>query len=213
MSNSDVETSEVETEATSNPEVGTKPEATPKPGEQKESATGKPEAGKQEAQKAEPEKPKVPETYEFKGQDGKALTGPAIEHFAAMAKQNGWTQETATQQFAAMSKSLRATTEAQAAVWKAEVAKLPEFQGKAGEESKAAIALAMRAFGSEPLKQLLDATALGDAPPMVLLFRAIGKAISPDRFTQGVAVLGRPGHLSDPGDTSAKAFAKAYDKK
>lgn len=215
MTGSDV-SEKVDAEATSTTEAGTKTQTAPST----PAAPAKPEtAAAPETKPVKPadsttppviEKPQVPETYEFKTKEGKALVGPVVDAVTAMAKQHGWSQETASQQLALLSNAVGATRDAESKNWEAALKAHPTIGGDKLQQNLAVIAKAREAFSSPDLNRFLDETRLGNHPLVAELFFKMGQAISPDGFTAGVKMLGRPGQLANPGDTSATAIGEVF---
>lgn len=118
-----------------------------------------------EAKDAESNKPKVPEKYEpWKLPDGSSLSEELDASFSALARKAGLSQSEAQAALESMTGALEKQNQAKLTEWinKAadETAALPEYSGKAMEESRARVARAFKAYGSEELQGLLE-TPLG----------------------------------------------------
>lgn len=173
----------------------------------------KPDASKDAKDKpAEPEKPKAPESYTFKDENGKVIESKAITAFAEIAKAQGWTQEVADQQLGALAQGLRDSHTAQVEKWRAEALADKEIGGEKLPETIANAKKAMTAVGvGESYLKTLDETGLGNHVELIRAWAKVWKAVGPDGFTAGVRAPGRPGlGTGNPNDTSVAALAQAF---
>lgn len=214
----------VEAEATSTTEAEATTKAAP-------AVTAKPQEG--EAVKAKAEKPDAkesakpaakaiakaepePEQFAFKDKDGKVIEGdPVLDEFAALANENKWTADVANQQFERLSKAneklMSNAKAALAAAWDKELRADKVLGGEKFDENIGAIKNAVgRLEGGVDLYAALVKDGLDRHPPTVRLLHRFAQAISPDKFTAGVAVTGRPGDIANPNDTSVAAFAQDF---
>lgn len=135
----------------------------------------------------------APDTYEdFAAPEGVELNVDTLEAFKAFAKDRNLPQA-AAQSLVDMATGLVANAQnaqaeafaEQASQWREATLKDPEFGGTKLAES---LPLAVRArdqFGTPALKELLDASRLGDHPEVVRFFVNVGKATSEDSFVPG----------------------------
>lgn len=136
-----------------------------------------------EPQKQEPAAPVVPESYEFKMPDGVTLDKAAADEFTAVAKELKLDQATAQKVADVGAKMAQRQAEqrtAEIASWAEQTKADPEI---GGEKLAANLAIAQRAidrFGGDALKEVLNATGLGNHPVLVKAFLKAGQAISED---------------------------------
>lgn len=135
----------------------------------------------------------APEAYEdFVAPEGMELNAETLDSFKTFAKDANLSQA-AAQSLVDMATGLVANAqEAQAAAfaeqagqWREATLKDPDFGGTKLAEN---LLLAVRArdqFGTPALKELLDASKLGDHPEVVRFFVNVGKATSEDSFVPG----------------------------
>ena len=135
----------------------------------------------------------APETYDdFAAPEGMELHAETLDAFKAFAKDRNLPQA-AAQSLVDMATGLVANAQSaqaeafaeQANQWREATLKDPEFGGAKLAES---LPLAVRArdqFGTPALKELLDASRLGDHPEVVRFFYNVGKATSEDGFVPG----------------------------
>jgi hypothetical protein len=157
-----------------------------------------------------PAKEAAPVDVVFKDQEGKPLEGSIFSSFAAMAKESGWTQEVAEQHLAKMSAALSESQVAMEAQWDAALKADKEIGGSKLAENLGAARTAIEKVAGADYLKWLEKSKLAKNPETVKAWLAVSKAISPDKFTAGVPVTGRPGDISNPNDTSGAAFAKFY---
>jgi len=143
------------------------------------------EAGDQQAQK-----PEVPEVYEFTMPEGVELDAKAVETFTPILRELELGNEQASKLVATFAQFRAAEAqqqlqehEQQVAEWAKEVRNDPEIGGAKFTETATAAQRAVKQFGSDELRTLLDRTGLGNHPVLVRTFAAIGRAISEDQGT------------------------------
>ncbi len=222
----------VEAEATSTPEAETTAKTpavvvTPqegdgaKAGEQKKTESkpaakeaAKPEA-KPEAAKADKSeaKPEQQTQLVFKTPEGEPIKGAVIDEFTAMANEHKWSQETADKELGRMSQAMNAARTALQAEWDKELRADKEIGGDKFDENVGAMRKAVERVGGVGFYEALVKDGLDKHPPTVRLLHAFAKAISPDGFTAGINVPGRPGQIPNPGDTSVAAFSQDFRAK
>lgn len=158
--------------------------------------------------------PAAPAAFELKSPEGVKLEPQQLEAFKGVAQELGLDAEKAqklvnwfgTSQGAAQKAMLeaRAATESK---WVSEIQADKEFMGADGKQFEANARLAKTAvakFGGEPLRQLLNATGLGNHPVMARVFLAIGKAMGEDK------IAGTSGGSPGAGDPYAEHLRKLY---
>lgn len=136
----------------------------------------------------------VPESYEaFTDAQGNPVSNDDFKGFTEAAKSVGLSQENAQKMFTAMygeaDNYVRRRTQEFAAQWAEQSKADPEFGGANFNQSMGQIATAYRQFATPELKQLLDASGLGNHPEVMRLFYRVGKALSQDT---GVRAQGAP---------------------
>lgn len=136
----------------------------------------------------------VPESYEaFTDAQGNPVSNDDFKGFTEAAKSVGLSQENAQKMFTAMygeaDNYVRRRTQEFAAQWAEQSKADPEFGGANFNQNMGQIAAAYRQFATPELKQLLDASGLGNHPEVMRLFYRVGKALSQDT---GVRAQGVP---------------------
>ena len=136
----------------------------------------------------------VPESYEaFTDAQGNPVSNDDFKGFTDAAKSVGLSQENAQKMFTAMygeaDNYVRRRTQEFAAQWAEQSKADPEFGGANFNQNMGQIAAAYRQFATPELKQLLDASGLGNHPEVMRLFYRVGKALSQDT---GVRAQGAP---------------------
>lgn len=155
----------------------------------------KPADGDKPADKPEDEKQKqegAPEKYEFTAGEGVELDSEALKDFEPVARDLNLTNEQAQKLVDAYPKILAGVQQRQAEAWQkqtegwAETVKADKEIG--GDKLTANLSAAQRAldqFGTQELKEYLNATGLGNHPDLVKTFVKIGKAMSEDGMVDG----------------------------
>lgn len=135
----------------------------------------------------------APEAYEdFAAPEGMELNAETLTSFKEFAKSANLPQAKA-QALVDMATGLVANAQtaqaeafsAEADGWREATINHPEFGGTKLAENLPLAVKARDTFGSPALKELLDASRLGDHPEVVALFVRVGKAISEDTFVPG----------------------------
>ena len=132
----------------------------------------------------------APESYEFKHPDeGGQFDESVTTAFAEVAKDLNLSQEAAQKVLDKMSPVLAARqTEAISAArsqWLTDSKADAEFGGAKLDENLGVAKKAIDTFATQPLKDLLNESGLGNHPEVVRLFFRVGKAISEDGFVGG----------------------------
>lgn len=134
----------------------------------------------------------APEKYEFKAGEGVDLDTEALKDFEPVARDLNLTNEQAQKLVDAYPKILAGVQQRQAEAWQkqtegwAETVKADKEIG--GDKLTANLSAAQRAldqFGTQELKEYLNATGLGNHPDLVKTFVKIGKAMSEDGMVDG----------------------------
>lgn len=138
--------------------------------------------------------PTAPERYEDFDVGGGAKADEAtITEFAEMARELGLSQQDAQEAFTklmpAFEKAGRKRMEVWTAQWADEASKDAEFGGQNFKANLRVAQTAMKRFSTPALRELFNATGLGNHPEMVRLFWKIGQHMSQDK---GVAGGGAP---------------------
>lgn len=169
----------------------------PQPGAEGEKPQGdKPANGEKPADKPDDKEQKqegAPEKYEFKGGEGVELDTEALKEFEPIARELNLTNEQAQKMVDLYgTKIMPMVQKQQAEAWQkqtegwAEAVKADKEIG--GDKLTANLSAAQRAldqFGTQDLKEYLNATGLGNHPDLVKTFVKIGKAMSEDGMVDG----------------------------
>jgi hypothetical protein len=155
---------------------GTKPEG--------EGAAGTPAAGSKEAEVS----------YEFKAPEGVNLDKARLDEFTAVAKELKLPADAAQKvvDLAIKAETARAEAHAQQVSEWAEAVKADKELG--GDKLTESVATAMKAIdlGPPELKELLNASGLGNHPAVFKWAHAVGKALSEDTFKAGAQAPAGP---------------------
>lgn len=138
--------------------------------------------------------PAAPERYEDFDVGGGAKADEAtVTEFAEMARELGLSQQDAQEAFTklmpAFEKAGRKRMEIWTAQWADEASKDAEFGGQNFKTNLRVAQNAMKQFSTPALRELFNATGLGNHPELVRLFWKIGQRMSQDK---GVAGGGAP---------------------
>lgn len=137
---------------------------------------------------AESAEPVVPEAYEFAMPEGISLDKAAADEFSAVAKELKLDQATA-QKVAdvgiKMAQRQQEVFETTKAAWAEQSRTDKEIGGDNFDQSMAVALKTLNAFGSPELKDVLNASGLGNHPAVIKLLVKAGKAISDDGFVSG----------------------------
>lgn len=126
--------------------------------------------------------------YEFKMPEGIELDQDAAQEFTAWAKEQGLKPEQAQKVADIGAKMMQKQAEMHAqtvSAWVEQVRADKEIGGDKLEENLAYARAAIDAFGSPELKEILNASGLGNHPAVVKAFIQAGKRIAPDTFVAG----------------------------
>lgn len=139
------------------------------------------EQGKQ----GEDKSAEAPEAYELKAPEGLELDQDALGEFTAIAKELKLSNETAQKLADVAMKMEQRRAEAHSKMvkeWADQSKTDKEFGGDAFNENLSVARKAIDTFGSPQLKELLDASGLGNHPEVLRTFFKAGKAISEGKF-------------------------------
>ena len=142
-------------------------------------------AGTQDSKAAEPA---VPETYDLKMPEGVELDQAAAAEFTAIAKELKLDQAAAQKLADVGAKMAQRQVEAHAKLvesWAEQVKTDNEIGGDKLAENLGIARKALEAFGTPALRDVLNATGIGNHPEVIRAFYKVGKAISEDRFVAG----------------------------
>jgi hypothetical protein len=132
--------------------------------------------------------PEVPEAYDLQMPEGVELDKAAADEFTAIAKELKLDQ-TAAQKLADIgAKMAQRQQEAHVKLvesWVEQVKTDKELGGDKLEENLGTARKALDTFGTPELKDVLNASGLGNHPEVIKAFMKVGKAISEDRFVTG----------------------------
>lgn len=134
------------------------------------------------------EAPSVPESYDFAVPEGVTLDKTALEDFGAVAKELKLDQATAQKiadvgvKMAQRQHEIFETTKAE---WAEQARTDKEIGGEKFDQNLAAAKKTLDAFGSPELKEVLNASGLGNHPAVIKLLVNASKAISEDGFVAG----------------------------
>lgn len=132
--------------------------------------------------------PQVPESYEFKMPEGVELDKAAADEFQAIAKELKLDQASAQKVADIGAKMAQRQTEAHSKLvesWVETVKTDKEIGGDKLDQNLAVARKALETFGTPELKDVLNATGLGNHPEVIRAFLKAGKLISEDKFVAG----------------------------
>lgn len=153
------------------------------------------------AQAPKPAEPAVPEAYDLKMPEGVELDQAAAAEFTAIAKELKLDQAAAQKLADVGAKMAQRQVEAHAKLvesWAEQVKTDSEIGGDKLAENLGVARKALEAFGTPELRDVLNATGLGNHPEVIRAFYKVGKAISEDRFVGGAP---KSGAANDPAKT------------
>lgn len=130
-------------------------------------------------------------TYDLKVADGMPVAEGSVEAFTGVAKELGLSNEQAQRLVdfqTQLAKGQIDAYQAQQVEWVNQMKTDPEIGGEKYAETTAMAVKAFNQFGGVELKEYLESTGLGNFPPLVKAFAAIGKALSDDSFAPGMGV-------------------------
>ncbi|WP_315361262.1 hypothetical protein [Neisseria bacilliformis] len=138
-----------------------------------------------------PEKPAVPEQYEFKPPEGVEFDEATIGVYAEAAREAGLSQEAADIVLNKIAPHLAQQQAARLAEarndWARQSRADAEFGGGKLDENLAVAKKAVEALASPELKTLLEQSGLGNHPEIIRLFYRAGRSLSQDGFVGGKA--------------------------
>lgn len=144
-----------------------------------------------------PKAPEVPESYSFTMPEGVELDKAAADEFTAVAKELKLDQATAQKVAdvgARMAQRQAEQHQALVTKWTETVKTDKEIGGDKLDENLAVARRAIERFGTPELKDVLNASGLGNHPEVVRAFYRAGLAIREDGFVKGA----QPGGQVDP---------------
>lgn len=127
-------------------------------------------------------------TYDLKIDEGVPVEQATLDAFTAIAKEHNLSPDTAQALVDFQSKMVKdqiAAHTAQQGEWLAQMKADPEIGGDKFNDTVATAVKAFNQFGGPDLKDYLEQTGLGNFPPLVKAFAAIGRAISDDTYVPG----------------------------
>lgn len=131
----------------------------------------------------------APEKYEFAAPEGSEFDPHTIAQFEEVARElnldNASAQKVIDKLAPALAEKQAQAIERASAEWVSQVQADQEIGGDKLQASLVAARGALEQFGTPALRELLDASRLGNHPEVVKLLAKIGKAISPDSFVGG----------------------------
>lgn len=145
-------------------------------------------ASTQPAADSKATEPQVPESYEFKMPEGVELDTAAADEFKAIAKELKLDQASAQKVADIGAKMAQRQSESHAKLvesWVETVKTDKEIGGDKLDQNLAVARKALETFGTPELKDVLNATGLGNHPEVIRAFLKAGKLISEDKFVAG----------------------------
>lgn len=130
----------------------------------------------------------VPETYELNMPEGVELDTAAADEFKAIAKELKLSAEAAQKVADVGAKMAQRQAESHTKLvesWTELTKADKEVGGDKLHENLAVAKKALETFGTPELRDVLNATGLGNHPEVIRAFYKAGKAISEDRFVPG----------------------------
>jgi len=202
-------------DATTTPGEGASADAPTKPDEQKVDDTTADTTADAKPPDAEPPAPKAPENYEFTVPDGLPegyeLDSTVIGQVGKVAKELDLTQEQAQSLVSEVWPVMhRRTEEQQAALnneWVSQTKADPEIGGLKLDDSIISAKLAVKAYGSEGLQELLKGP-IGNHPEVVRFMAKVGATVSEDKFVGGENREGEV-DLNDDAAVAKKLYPKS----
>lgn len=177
------------------PAGGADPNANPEAG--KQSDAGKPGEAAKEGGAGDADKDKqsqgAPEKYaDFRLPEGVTLTAEEVSDLQGVAKELNLTQEQA-QKLADREVKARQTAEGKLQTqvadthkaWRTAATADKEYGGEKLAENLGVAKKALDAFGCPELRQMLEASGLGNHPEAIRFFVRVGKAVSEDKLVAG----------------------------
>jgi DNA-binding protein H-NS len=134
--------------------------------------------------------PQVPESYELQMPEGIELDKASADEFTTIAKELKLDQAAAQKLADIAAKQAQRQVEAHTRLvesWVESVKADKDIGGDKLEENLGIARKALDAFGTPELRDVLNASGLGNHPEVIKAFVKAGKAISEDRFVAGSA--------------------------
>jgi hypothetical protein len=132
--------------------------------------------------------PEVPESYELQMPEGIELDKASADEFTTIAKELKLDQAAAQKLADIAAKQAQRQVEAHTKLvesWVEQVKTDKDIGGDKLEENLGIARKALDTFGTPELKDVLNASGLGNHPEVIKAFVKAGKAISEDRFVAG----------------------------
>lgn len=145
-------------------------------------------AAEPSAQDPKPAEPAVPESYELKMPEGIELDKAAADEFTTVAKELKLDQSQAQKLADVAAKQAQRQAENHAKLvesWVEQVKADKDIGGDKLDENLGIARKALEHFGSPELRDVLNASGLGNHPAVIRAFLKAGKAISDDTFVKG----------------------------
>jgi hypothetical protein len=159
--------------------------------------------GKQDGEGGEGSTPEVPDTYAFNVPDGMEIDQAFADSVSPVFKELGLSQEQAdklvsayAERMGAQQQSVTDAYQKQLDEWTTELKSDQEVGGDAFEQNAGIAAKAIKQFGSDELKALLDETGIGSNPAMFKFALAVGKTLGEDEPGSGDAA-NQPSTIED----------------
>lgn len=141
--------------------------------------------------------PQVPEAYDLQMPEGVELDKVATDEFTTIAKELKLDQAAAQKLADIAAKQAQRQVEAHTALvesWVEQVKTDKDIGGDKLDENLSIARKALDTFGTPELRDVLNASGLGNHPAVIKAFVKAGKAISEDKFVAGAA----KGNDTDP---------------
>lgn len=133
------------------------------------------------------ETPKVPEKYDLKLPENSILDSESVEQVAAIAKQNGLTNEQAQKILDDQSSAVTQAIADRSAKWLDQLKSDKELGPQLSRKVELASRVVNR-FGSEELKNELNRSGFGNHPELVRILSRIGEAMAEDTLINPAGV-------------------------
>jgi len=141
--------------------------------------------------------PQVPEAYDLQMPEGVELDKAAADEFTTIAKELKLDQAAAQKLADIAAKQAQRQVDAHTALvesWVEQVKTDKDIGGDKLDENLSIARKALDTFGTPELRDVLNASGLGNHPAVIKAFVKAGKAISEDKFVAGAA----KGNDTDP---------------
>lgn len=137
------------------------------------------------------DKPKPPEKYDLKLSEGSVLESDVVDQIAAIAREQGWSQEEATERLAAVEAKAMEERNARVAKWEAAINADQDLGGKNLKQTNANLDRFMNKFApkgtpdGDAFREVLHRTGYGSHPAVVRIASRIGAAMAEDKQQGG----------------------------